>query len=108
MSLKVKAAASLLIAVVLLVSPALPVYAQSPAKKININTATTEELQALPRVGPKIAQRIVDFRKENGKFQRVEDIMKVKGIGEKTFLRMRNMITVEETSAKKTQRTQKK
>lgn len=75
--------------------------AQAPTKKININTATSAELQKLPRVGPKIAQRIIDFRKENGLFNQIEDLMKVKGIGEKTFLRLKDMITVEETRTQK-------
>lgn len=66
------------------------------AKKININTASVEKLQELPRIGEKIAQRIVDFRKENGKFEKIEEIMKVKGISEKIFKGMKDMITVGE------------
>ena len=46
--------------------------------KVDINTASTAELQTLPRIGPKVAQRIIDFRKANGRFQRIEDIMKVR------------------------------
>jgi competence protein ComEA len=53
----------------------------------------------LPRVGPKTAQRIVAFREEHGSFQRPEDLMNVKGIGEKTFLRLRPYITVDDTGA---------
>ena len=61
-------------------------YAQSnpPKAKININTAGQAELESLPRIGPKVAQRIIEFRTQNGNFKKVEDIMKVKGIGEKT------------------------
>ena len=62
--------------------------------KVNLNTATLEELQKLPRVGPKVAQRIIDFRKQNGSFKKIEEIMKVRGIGEKTFARMKDMLTV--------------
>jgi competence protein ComEA len=63
--------------------------------KVNINTATAEQLESLPGIGPKIAQRIITWRKENGKFQKVEDIMAVKGIGEKKFARLKELITVE-------------
>jgi comEA protein len=80
---------------------AIPQSARTAQEKININTADTEELQKLPRVGPKVAQRIIDFRKENGKFLRIEDIMNVKGIGEKTYLRMKDMITVGEARTQK-------
>ncbi len=63
-------------------------------KKVNINTAGVKELQTLPRVGEKTAKRIIDYRKKHGRFKRIEDIMKVKGIGEKTFQKMKNRITV--------------
>ena len=70
-------------------------------KKININTASFVELQKLPRIGEKVAQRIIDFRKKNGKFRRIEEIMKVKGIGEKMFNRIKDLITVGEAPKKK-------
>ncbi|MCP2520074.1 ComEA family DNA-binding protein [Candidatus Aminicenantes bacterium AC-708-M15] len=74
------------------------VQAQTKAKKkVNINTASLTELQTLPRIGPKVAQRIINYRKEHGPFKRVEDIMKVRGIGEKTFLRIKDLITVGRT-----------
>jgi competence protein ComEA len=71
-------------------------YAQSPAPKakVNINTATTSELETLPRIGPAVAQRIVDFRTKNGAFKRIEDIMKVQGIGEKVYESIKDLITV--------------
>jgi len=81
----------------LFVFPLLAEQAQSkkaPSGKININTATLEELQQLPRVGPKVAQRIVDFRTKNGNFKKIEELMKVRGIGEKTFAQMKDMLTV--------------
>ena len=53
--------------------------------KININTATVEELVQLSRVGPSYAEKIVAFRQENGPFKTPEDIMLVAGIGQKTF-----------------------
>ncbi len=64
------------------------------ADKININTASQAELDKLPRVGPKVAQRIIDYRKEFGPFKRIEDLMKVKGIGEKTFAKLKDMVTI--------------
>jgi len=74
---------------------------EATEKRININTATSAELQKLPRVGPKIAQRIIDFRNQNGNFKTIEDIMKVRGIGEKVFKQIRDMITVGEEVKKK-------
>ena len=61
---------------------------------VNINTATIEELDTLPGIGPAIAKRIVDFRKEQP-FKKIEDIMLVKGIGKKKFAKLRERITVE-------------
>ena len=65
------------------------------AEKINLNTATLEELMTLERIGPKYAQRIIDYRETNGPFEKIEDIMKVKGIGPKTFDANKDLITVE-------------
>jgi competence protein ComEA len=65
-----------------------------PKGKVNINTATQADLESLPRIGPKVAQRIIDYRSQNGNFKKVEDLMKVKGIGEKIFAQIKDMITV--------------
>jgi competence ComEA-like helix-hairpin-helix protein len=54
-------------------------------KKVNINNADASQLALLPRVGPSVAGRIVDYRKQNGGFKKTEDLMLVQGIGEKTF-----------------------
>lgn len=63
-------------------------------QKININTATAEELTALPGIGEKTAEKIVKYRTENGSFYSIEEIMEVKGIGEAKFDAIRDMIIV--------------
>jgi competence protein ComEA len=63
-------------------------------KLVNINTADSGQLISLPQIGPKMAQRILDFRKSNGNFKRVQDLMKVKGIGEKIFAKLQPLITI--------------
>lgn len=64
---------------------ALPAIVAASEGVVNINSANAEQLMLLPRVGPSIAQRIVEFREQNGRFKAVEDLMLVRGIGEKTF-----------------------
>lgn len=71
-----------------------PTLAQEQVK-ININKATVEELSTLERIGPSYAQRIVDYRNENGPFQKPEDVMKVRGIGIKAFEANKDIITCE-------------
>jgi competence protein ComEA len=61
---------------------------------ININTAMEAELEALPRIGPKTAQRIVEYREANGPFGAIEDIQNVPGIGPATFDGLKDLITV--------------
>ena len=62
--------------------------------RININTATADELDSLPGIGPTTAQSIVDYRVENGPFQSIEEIMRVPGIGPATYDLIKNLITV--------------
>jgi competence protein ComEA len=64
------------------------------AQLININTAALEELDELPDIGPVIAQRIVDYRTTNGPFVTIEEIMKVTGIGQVMFDKIKDLITV--------------
>lgn len=61
---------------------------------VNINTASLEELDSLPGIGPTIAQRIIDYRDENGPFAVIEDILNVSGIGPSTFDQIKDLITV--------------
>jgi competence protein ComEA len=73
-------------------TPAVP----APPAPINLNTANQAQLESLPGVGPKAAQRILEYRKQNGNFKKIEDLMNVKGFGEKTFLKLKPMLTVGE------------
>jgi len=66
----------------------------APGTKININTASAEELDKLPEIGPVKAQAIVEYRKANGPFKSAEDIEKVKGIKEGTFAKIKDFIVV--------------
>ena len=65
------------------------------AEKININKASAVELTQLKRIGPKLSERIVEYREKHGPFERPEDIMQVKGIGPKTFELNKDLITTE-------------
>ena len=62
--------------------------------KININTATEEELDTLPGIGPSTATKILDYRKEKGKFKTIEEIKEVSGIGESKYEKIKDKITV--------------
>jgi competence protein ComEA len=66
----------------------------SNAAVVNLNTATAEQLDRLPGVGPKTASLIIEYRQKIGGFKKVEDLMNVRGIGEKSFLKLRSHITV--------------
>lgn len=67
---------------------------KAPSKPVNINTASEKELQQLAGVGPKTAKAIVEYRKKNGNFKTAEDLMKVKGVGKKTFGKNKAFIKV--------------
>ena len=68
--------------------------AVAPSAPVNLNTASLVELQRLPGIGVRTAERIVEFRDEKGPFKKIEELMNVQGIGEKSFLRLRSQITV--------------
>ncbi len=75
-------------------SSAKPKAAASAAAPVNLNTATQSQLETLPGIGAKAAQRILEYRQKNGSFKKIEDLMHVKGIGEKSFLKLKPLITV--------------
>jgi competence protein ComEA len=72
---------------------------RAPAKTatvtvVNINTASAGELESLPGIGAKTAARIVEYRQKNGPFKKIEELMNVRGVGEKSFLKLKPQITV--------------
>lgn len=88
--------AVLLVGVFCLVPPVLAqtAGAPSPAGKVNINQASATQIAFLPRIGAKVATRVLDYRKSHGPFARAEDLMEVKGIGEKLFLTLKPYVAV--------------
>jgi competence protein ComEA len=71
------------------------------AAVVNLNTATTTQIATLPGIGEKVAQRIIEYREKNGGFKKIEELMNVKGIGEKSFLKLKPLVTVGEKPAAK-------
>ena len=71
-----------------------PAPAAAAAATINLNTATQAELETLPGVGAAMAQRILEYREKSGGFKKVEDLMNVRGIGEKAFLKLKPQLVV--------------
>ena len=82
--------------------PAAAAKAGKPAPSlalVNLNTATQAQLATLPGVGAKAAERILEYRQKNGQFKKIEDLMNVKGIGEKSFLKLKPLLTVTDKAA---------
>lgn len=71
------------------------VQTQTQSLLLNINTATAEELETLPKIGPQMAQRIIDYRKAHGGFASVDALQNVNGIGKKTLEKLRPFIRAE-------------
>jgi competence protein ComEA len=75
-------------------SKAAPKPAAAASAPVNLNTATAAQLETLPGVGAATAKRILEHRQKNGPFKKVEELMNIKGIGEKSFLKLKPLVTV--------------
>jgi competence protein ComEA len=100
MSVRRMIATSLAVAMAafLAASPALAAAKPAPTEKVNLNTATVEQLTTLPGVGAKLAARIVEYREKVGRFRSADELLNVKGIGEKNFQKLEPWLTVSEPS----------
>jgi competence protein ComEA len=88
------------LAVVLSTGLAVAAGKPAPTGKVNINTATVEQLTTLPGVGPALAARIVEHRQKAGSFKATAELMNVKGIGEKNFNKIQSYLTVGDGAAR--------
>ena len=73
---------------------ATPAAKASASGPVNLNTATVAQLESLPGIGKSTAERILEYRQKSGGFKKVEDLMNVRGIGEKSFLKLKPLVTV--------------
>jgi competence protein ComEA len=64
---------------------------------VNLNSATAAQIASLPGIGPKTAELVVQYRTKNGPFKKIEEVMNVRGIGEKSFLKIKDQLTVTES-----------
>ena len=87
-------------AALLAAGPALAAAKSAPTEKVNLNTATVEQLTALPGVGPTLAARIVEYREKTGQFGSAQELLNVKGVGEKNFQKIEQWLTVGNPSRK--------
>ena len=72
----------------------------APTGKVNINTASVDQLTTLPGVGPKLAARIVEYRQKSGAFKSAQELMNVQGIGEKNFQSLQSYLAVGDAATK--------
>jgi len=94
---------SVMVAALLAFIPPLVAAQEKPAGRrapaaakaaVNINTATAAEFEGLPGIGARTAARILEYRQKNGPFKKIEDLMNVRGVGEKSFLKLKPQLTV--------------
>jgi competence protein ComEA len=79
-----------------------PGAAKAATATVNLNTATRAQLETLPGIGASTAARIVEYREKNGGFKKIEDLMNVRGIGEKSFLKLKPLVIVAPPRTEKT------
>ena len=72
-----------------------PAAAAPAGDRVELNTADQAALETLPGIGPRTAERIIEYRNKNGGFEKVEDLMNIRGIGERTFLRLRDLVRID-------------
>jgi competence protein ComEA len=90
---------AVVLATVLCTGPAVAADAKpAPSAKINLNTATAEQLSEVPGVGPKLAARIVEHRQKEGSFRAVAELLNVKGVGEKNLVKLQGYLVVGDAS----------
>jgi competence protein ComEA len=94
------AAVALSLVGMLFTSPALAQSKPIPTGKINLNSASAQQLTALPGVGPKLAERIVEYRQKSGGFRSTQELLNVQGVGEKGFAKLQPYIIVNGESVK--------
>jgi len=88
---------ALVMAALLVSGTAMAAGKPAPTAKVNLNTASVEQLTTLPGVGPKLAARIVEYRQKSGTFRNTQELMNVQGIGEKNFAKIEAWLSVGET-----------
>ena len=94
------AVAALALAFTVSAAPTLAAGKPAPAGKVNVNTASAEQLTAVPGIGPKLAARIVEYRQKSGAFKSIQELMNVKGVGEKSFQKLQPHLTAGDAPAR--------
>jgi competence protein ComEA len=78
-----------------------PVATVVSTGSVNLNSATAAQIASLPGIGPKTADLVVQYREKNGPFKKIEEIMNVRGVGEKSFLKIKDRLTVTDAKSEK-------
>jgi competence protein ComEA len=91
---------ALVLGLVFVAGPALAAAKPAPAGKVNLNAASVEQLSTLPGVGAKLAARIVEHRQKAGGFKTTQELLNVKGIGEKNFAKLQPFVTLGDAAGK--------